>query len=265
MNSRVFDMSKPVVTGAGDPKLSILGVHFDNVARSEALERLEALLNTDGGPHQVSFAYANCLNVAYKDPRYREVLNRSKLLLADGTGLRIAGSILGHRIRENQCGTDVIPEFLGYIKEKGTRVFLLGSRQKVVELASERMKREFPLVTVCGVHQGYLESDDAILEQINAARPDILLVGMGVPRQELWIAENLHRLNVKLCCGVGALFDFYSGSMPRAPRWILRLGAEWLFRLYCEPGRLWRRYLVGNFLFLFRVYRQLLTGRGTRG
>lgn len=263
MISRVFDLSKPV-DSAGELKLSILGVHFDNLTQREALERLEVLLNSNDGPHQVSFAYANCLNVAYTNPRYREVLNRSKLLLADGSGVRIASSILGQPIRENQCGTDVIPSFLGYLKGKATRVFLLGSKPSVVELAGQRMKREFPWVTVCGVQHGYFDSDDAILEQINAARPDILLVGMGVPRQEIWIAENLHRLNVKLCCGVGALFDYYSGSMPRAPRWILRLGTEWIYRLYCEPRRLWRRYLIGNFLFLERVYRQLLTGRGAR-
>jgi N-acetylglucosaminyldiphosphoundecaprenol N-acetyl-beta-D-mannosaminyltransferase len=81
----------------------------------------------------------------------------------------------------------------------------------------------------------------------------------------MWIAGNLPRLKVKICCGVGALFDYYSGSMPRAPQWMLDGGMEWIYRLYCEPRRLWRRYLIGNFLFLGRVYRQLLTGNGARG
>lgn len=258
-------MPKSAASRADELKIAILDVQIDNLTRREALERLEALLSGNEGPHQVSFAYADCLNKAYSDPHYREVLNSSKLVLPDGTGVRIASSMLGRPVRENQCGTDLIPSFLGHINGNGARVFLLGAKQPVVERAGEKMKSEFPSVTVCGVQHGYFDSDDEVIEKINAARPDILLVGMGVPRQEMWIAEHLPRLNARLCCGVGALFDYYSGSIPRAPRWMLRAGMEWIYRLYCEPRRLWRRYLIGNFLFLGRVYRQLLTGRGARG
>jgi N-acetylglucosaminyldiphosphoundecaprenol N-acetyl-beta-D-mannosaminyltransferase len=264
MNSNVLEMPKTAAGRAGDVKISILDVQLDNLTRREVLERLEALLSSSDGPHQVSFAYANCLNKAYSDPHYRDVLNSSKLVLPDGTGIRIASSMLGRQVRENMCGTDIIPSFLGHINGNGARVFLLGSKQPVVERAGEKMKGEFPSVTVCGMQHGYFDSDEAVIEKINAARPDILLVGLGVPRQEMWIAENLPRLKVKICCGVGALFDYYSGSMPRAPQWMLDAGMEWIYRLYCEPRRLWRRYLIGNFLFLGRVYRQLLTGNGAR-
>jgi N-acetylglucosaminyldiphosphoundecaprenol N-acetyl-beta-D-mannosaminyltransferase len=264
MNSNVLDLPKTAVSRNGNSKISILGVQIDNVTRLEALDRMEALLHSADGPHQVCFAYANCLNRAYSDPRYREVLNHSKLVLPDGTGVRIASSVLGSPVRENQCGTDVIPSFLGRINGHGARVFLLGSKQATVQQASEKMKREFPSVTVCGVQHGYFQSDEEVIGKINAAKPDILLVGLGVPRQETWIAENLPRLNAKVCCGVGAFFDFYSGVMPRAPQWMLSAGMEWIYRLYCEPKRLWRRYLVGNFLFLGRIYRQLLTGRAVR-
>lgn len=264
MNSNVLDMPKSAAGRADDLKISILDVQIDNLTRREALERLEALLYSNDGPHQVSFAYADCLNKAYSDRHYREVLNSSELVLPDGTGIRIASSVLGRPIRENQCGTDLIPSFLGHINGNGARVFLLGATQSVVERAGEKMKGDFRSVTVCGVHHGYFDSGDEIVEKINAAGPNVLLVGMGVPRQEMWIAENLPRLNAKVCCGVGALFDFYSGSVPRAPSWMLRAGMEWIYRLYREPRRLWRRYLIGNFLFLARIYRQLLTGRGAR-
>lgn len=260
MNSNVLEMPKTAAGHAGDVKLSILDVQLDNLTRREAFERLEGLLYGPDGPHQVSFAYADCLNKACSDPHYRQVLNGSKLVLPDGIGIRIASSILGRQVRDNHCGTDVIPAFLGHINGNGARVFLLGSKQTVVARAGQRMKQDFPSVTVCGVEHGYFDSDEEIIAKINAARPDILLVGMGVPRQEKWIAKNLSRLNVKICCGVGALFDFYSGSMPRAPQWMLNGGMEWIYRLYREPRRLWRRYLIGNFLFLGRVYRQLLTG-----
>ena len=261
MNSNVLDLPNAAVSRSANSKISILGVQIDNVTRLEALERMESLLNSADGPHQVSFAYANCLNQAYSDPHFRQVLNHSKLVLADGTGIRIASSVLGTPVRDNQCGTDVIPSFLARINGSGARVFLLGSTEPVVEQAGEKMKREFPSVSLCGIHHGYFQSDEDMLQKINAAKPDILLVGMGVPQQEKWIAANLHRLNVKVCFGIGAFFDFYSGAVPRAPRWMLRAGMEWVYRLYREPGRLWRRYLIGNFLFLGRVYRQLLTGR----
>lgn len=264
MNSNILDLPKVAAGRGGNPKISILGVQIDNLSRAEVLARMEALLNSAGGPHQVSFVYADCLNRAYSHPRYREVLNASRLVLGDGTGIRIASSMLGSPVRENQCGTDVIPEFLARVSGNGARVFLLGSKEPAVQQAAEKMKREFPSVTVCGVQHGYFQSDEEVVGKINAAKPDILLVGMGVPRQEIWIAENLHRLNARLCCGIGAFFDFYSGIMPRAPQWMLDRGMEWIYRLYCEPKRLWRRYLIGNFLFLGRVYRQLLTGHAVR-
>ena len=265
MNSNVLDMPKSAAAEADELKISILDVRIDNLTRPEALDQMLSLLHSADGPHQVCFAYANCLNQAYSDRHYREVLNRSKLVLGDGTGIRIASNVLGRPVRDNLCGTDVIPSFLGRINGNGARVFLLGSKQPVVESAGEKMEKEFPSLTVCGVQDGYFQSDEDVVKKINAAKPDILLVGMGVPRQEMWIAENLPRLNAKICCGVGALFDFYSGSVPRAPRWMLRSGMEWMYRLYLEPKRLWRRYLIGNFLFLGRIYRQLLTGRGSRG
>jgi N-acetylglucosaminyldiphosphoundecaprenol N-acetyl-beta-D-mannosaminyltransferase len=264
MNSNVLDMPNSALGHNANSKISILGVQIDNVSRLEALQRMEVLLNSADGPHQVSFVYADCLNRSYSDPRYREVLNKSSIVLGDGTGIRIASSMLGSPIRENQCGTDVIPDFLARVGGKSARIFLLGSKEPVVQLAAEKMKREFPSVTVCGVQHGYFQSDEEVIGKINAAKPDILLVGLGVPRQETWIAEHLPRLNAKVCCGVGAFFDFYSGVMPRAPQWMLSAGMEWIYRLYCEPKRLWRRYLVGNFLFLGRIYRQLLTGRAVR-
>jgi N-acetylglucosaminyldiphosphoundecaprenol N-acetyl-beta-D-mannosaminyltransferase len=264
MNSSVLAMAKPASAVTDESKIWILGVGVDNLTHGEALERMEALLHGGSGPRQVSFVYANCLNQAYSDPRYRQVLNDSKLILADGTGLRIASLVLGQSVRDNQCGTDVIPSFLRRVNARGGSIFLLGSRPEVAAGAAERIKREFPAVAVGGVQHGYFEDDAAVVAKINAARPDILLVGMGVPRQELWIADRLPRLNARICIGVGAFFDYYSGSMPRAPRWMLRAGMEWVYRLYCEPRRLWRRYLVGNFLFLTRIYRQLLTGRGPR-
>jgi len=264
MNSNVLELPSSAVNRNGDPTISILGVQINNLTRLQVLDQLEALLRSADGPHHVCFAYANCLNYAYSDPVYRAALNHSKLVLGDGTGVRIASSVLGNPLRENQCGTDVIPSFLARINGTGARVFLLGSTEPVAQQAAEKMRREFPAVIVCGVEHGYFQSDEEVIGRINAARPDILLVGMGIPRQETWIAENLHRLNARICFGVGAFFDFYSGAVPRAPRWMLRAGMEFIYRLYLEPRRLWRRYVIGSFLFLARVYRQLLTGRGVR-
>jgi N-acetylglucosaminyldiphosphoundecaprenol N-acetyl-beta-D-mannosaminyltransferase len=130
--------------------------------------------------------------------------------------------------------------------------------------AAQQLKKTYPELDVVGSHHGYFEAgsahDDRVVEDINARRPSILLVGMGTPKQELWVQRNADRLDVDVLWTVGALFDVVSGKVPRAPGWLADNGLEWIFRLAIEPGRMWRRYLLGNPVFIHRVHQARARG-----
>jgi N-acetylglucosaminyldiphosphoundecaprenol N-acetyl-beta-D-mannosaminyltransferase len=241
-------------------RFSILGVHIDNLTRHQAIERIEqAVRRRDGRPVSVFFVNAHTLNLAADDPAYRQVLNAAGFVLADGTGVRWAARLQGVRVLENLVGTDLTPLLLQQTAGRGYSYFMLGADASTIAAAADYARREFPGWTQAGYHHGYL-TDDAMtasaIEQINATRPDVLLVGMGNPLQEQWIDRNLPRLDVPVCMGIGGLFDYWAGNVSRAPNWLRRCGHEWLWRLYQQPALKARRYLIGNPLFLARVLRE---------
>lgn len=161
----------------------------------------------------------------------------------------------GYRILENVNGTDLFPRILFRLQEAGGKISLLGAKPGIVDLVAEYIERTYPGVRLGVIQHGYFseQEEESTVSAIADSDSDILLVAFGVPKQDLWLARHLSRLNVGVGIGVGGLFDFYSGTIPRAPSWLRSLGMEWAFRLSQEPQRLWRRYLVGNFLFLYRV------------
>jgi len=138
-------------------------------------------------------------------------------------------------------------------------IYLLGAKPGVAQATADNMVERYPNLTVAGVRDGYFnaEEEDAVVEAINESGARILLVAFGAPRQELWLEQWRDRLAPPVCMGVGGLFDFYSGRIARAPAWMREMGLEWVFRLLQEPGRMWRRYVIGNPLFLYRVWQQV--------
>ena len=241
-------------------RFTVLGVGIDNVTRRQAIERIEqAIGRRDERPISVFFVNAHTLNLAAADPSYREVFDAADFVLADGTGVRWAARLQGVRVLENMVGTDFTPELFQQTADRGYSYFMLGADEQTVGVAADYARRVFPGWTQAGYHHGYL-TDDAItsaaIDQINAARPDVLLVGMGNPVQERWIARHLPRLNVAVCMGIGGLFDYWADNVSRAPRWLCRVGHEWVWRLYQQPVLKAQRYLIGNPLFLVRVVRE---------
>ncbi|MHB2021571.1 MAG: WecB/TagA/CpsF family glycosyltransferase, partial [Candidatus Xenobia bacterium] len=217
-----------------------------------ALTLLRARLQ-QGTPAQVCFVNADCVNLAFRNPEYRSVLQRAGLAFADGIGVEIAARLQGRHFVDNVNGTDMFPRLCAMLERSGHRIFLLGARPGVAEETAGWIRRHHPNLPVAGVQHGYFERDDDVVRQIKASGADVLLVGMGAPRQDLWIARHLRECGVTLAMGVGGLFDFYSGRIPRAPAWMRSCGLEWVWRLYQEPGRMWRRYLIGNLVFLARA------------
>ncbi len=239
---------------------TILGVPISVATAQETVELLDSRFEQSSSAI-VAFANVNLLNIATRDDRVRAVLRRS-VVINDGIGVDIASRLLfGSPFPQNLNGTDFIPRYLRSTRQR-YRIFLLGGRPGVAERAKEYFSKQYPMHDLVGCHHGYFSMEDSvrIIDMIKASNAEIIFVGMGNPQQELWIADNLQATGCRLAFGVGALFDFVTGNVRRAPSWIRATRMEWLYRLIQEPRRLWRRYLIGNFLFLFRVLGQRLSG-----
>jgi alpha-1,3-mannosyltransferase len=238
----------------------ILGVDIHVMRRSEAVDTLDRL--SDGSaPIGVGFANAHTLNIASTDEAAREELSRL-FILNDGMGVALASRILYRwQFPENLNGTDFVPAYLAATR-RSFKIFLLGAAPGVAERAARALVPSESRHRVVGVHHGYFapELDYAIVEQIKRSGADLLLVALGNPTQEIWIATHLRSTGCCLAFGVGGLFDFAANDVARAPLWMREQGIEWLYRFLQEPSRMWRRYLVGNWLFLGRVARQWWAG-----
>jgi N-acetylglucosaminyldiphosphoundecaprenol N-acetyl-beta-D-mannosaminyltransferase len=241
-------------------RFRVLGVGIDNLTRREAVEIIEqAILRRDGRSLGFFFVNAHTLNLAAADRSYCELLNTGDYVLADGTGIRWAARLQGVCVQDNMVGTDLVPLLFEETAGRGFSYFMLGSDAETVARAAESARRQFPGWTQAGFHHGYLRDErltSAAIDQIHAARPDVLMIGMGNPIQERWIHDHLARLDVPVCLGIGGLFDYWAGNVSRSPHWLRRFGHEWIWRLYQQPVLKARRYLIGNPLFLARVLRE---------
>jgi len=236
--------------------VSILDISIDNMTMTDALEWIVRHAAAES-PAQICFVNADCANIAYRKPDYLAVLHAARLVLADGIGMKLAGKLLGREIRQNVNGTDLFPRLCESLCGTGAGIFLLGARSGVAEKVRDWIAEHHPSTLVSGYHDGYYSpaEEPEVIGEIARSGASVLLVAFGAPRQDMWIREHLANTGVKVAMGVGGLFDFYSGRIPRAPVWMREVGAEWLYRFYQEPGRMWRRYFVGNAVFLWRVVR----------
>jgi len=242
------------------PTRQIGRVRMEVAQRSAALDRVIACLRS-GTPQLVTFCNAHTVNLAARDDDFVNALE-SFLTFNDGIGVDLASRILyGQPFPCNLAGTDFVPALLDRAAP-GLRIFLLGSAAGVAEKAGYNLQKRFPGHAVVGTHDGFFSAAEAkgVVAKVRASSPDLVLVGMGQPRQELWSLEHLGEVPAVTIC-VGALLDFTAGRVRRAPRWIRAVRLEWLYRLALEPRRLGRRYLVGNVVFLARVVRDRARGR----
>ncbi len=246
--------------GGYERRIRVAGVRVDNLTMEEAVKAVLRLAESGG---VVQFVNAHCVNVASRRPDYAEALEEADLVLPDGSGVRIAAALCGTPVKENVNGTDLAPILLERAAELGLDVFLLGGRPGVAAGAARRIAQRWPGLEISGVEHGYHDEEGwrRVEERIARVSPSILLVALGVPRQELWIRDFHSRRPRGVKLGVGGLLDFLSGRIPRAPRWMRDCGMEWVWRLIQEPARMWRRYLVGNVEFMLRV----LAGRWKEG
>jgi beta-1,4-glucosyltransferase len=213
----------------------------------------------------VAFCNSNTMVHAFRSDAYARTLTRF-LLLNDGLGVDLCSRLFeGTSFQDNLNGTDFIPELLA-ASGAGRSVYLLGTTEEVVAESGRKLAAQFPNCRIVGFHHGYFEASDIdfIISDINDASPDLLLVGLGNPLQEQFIAEHAWRIDARVLIGVGAFLDFAAGKVPRAPKLVRSLRLEWLFRLANEPFRLGRRYTLDviEFLVLILRYKMFPDGYG---
>lgn len=247
-------------------KIDVLGVGVDPLTVEELHEEISRFV--ENGEHAlVLHANVHGLNLAYRNGRLRGLFNRAPIVFCDGSGVMLGARILGRRIPERITYADWTWKLAAFAEERGFSLFFLGARPGVAEKAARRLEYRFPKLRIAGAEHGYFErtlgspENEAIIKRINAARPDVLLVGFGMPVQEFWLAENWEKVDANVALTGGAVFDYVSGELRRGPRFLTDRGLESVARLMVEPRRLWRRYVIGNPLFLLRVLKQRL-GRG---
>ena len=247
-------------------RVDILGVGFDAVTMEEAVRRVADLLEAGAG--QVVTANPEIVMAANEPTRDGEALRRaiaaSALVVADGIGVVLASRLLGTPLPERIPGVELAERAIGVAARAGKRVYLLGARPGVAEEAAARLLARHPGLVIAGVRDGYFGNDEnaAVVAAIARSGADLLLVGMGAPKQELWIAEHFRRTGVKVAIGVGGALDVYAGRVRRAPAAFRRLGLEWAYRLAREPRRI--RRFVALPRFVARVLLSRVAKRGSR-
>lgn len=226
------------------PNTQILGVRVHDVTLSEALDAVTAFVRK-GSPHQIATVNPEFVMAAQENAAFRNALNNAALCVPDGIGLVWASRWLGNApLRERVAGVELTEQIAARAAREGWRVFFLGAAPGIAEKTAAILQARYPGLIVAGAYAGSpsLEENDAIVDMVRQSHADVLFVAYGAPAQDLWIARNLDRLGVKVALGVGGSFDFISGVAKRAPRWIQRLGLEWLHRLIRQPWR-WKRQL----------------------
>jgi N-acetylglucosaminyldiphosphoundecaprenol N-acetyl-beta-D-mannosaminyltransferase len=237
----------------------IVGIDVVDQQMDEAVAELQSIIRDGAGCRSLFFVNANTLNFAVDDATYARIISESDLVYGDGTGVRWAARLRGLRLQANLNGTDVVPALLA--ATPGLRVFLLGGGEGVNARAAAGVARQFD-VEVVGRHHGWLDISEyaPVIEMINAAAPDLLLVGFGNPAQEEWIGRYRAALRVPLIAGTGGLFGFWAGTRVRASTFARRAGMEWVEIMIREPHKT-RRYLLGNPKFLYHMVRRLPADR----
>jgi N-acetylglucosaminyldiphosphoundecaprenol N-acetyl-beta-D-mannosaminyltransferase len=231
--------------------VSILGVHVDDVTYEETLACIETYIEK-GGNHQIATVNVEFIMEARRNPAFRCVLAQASLCVPDGIGVVWAARRQGRRLRQRVAGVDLVERIAARGAERGWRIYFLGAAPGVAEKTAAILARRYAGLKVAGCYAGSPrpEEEDEIVGWVRAARPDVLFVAYGAPRQDLWIARNQARTGVPVALGVGGSFDFIAGVAQRAPQWVQRVGLEWLHRLIKEPWRLRRQGAIPHFILL---------------
>lgn len=238
-------------------RVEILGVNFDNVTMDEAVSRAMELVESG----MASIIVTPNSEIAYdclKNKDFGKLINDADLIVHDGAGVVLASKILKKPLKQKVAGVELAEKLLWKLAEKGKRLFLLGAKPGVAEIAAQKMREKVPDLNICGVCDGYFKSDEVAVHRINAANPDVVFVCLGSPKQELWMRDNAPHIVPCTMMGLGGTIDIFAGEAKRAPDIFIKLNLEWLHRLIKQPSRLGRMMRLPAYLFTAVRFR--LTG-----
>ncbi len=244
--------------------LDLFGVKVTPVDREGILAQVSAWAQEDGR-RRVTYVNANCLNIAARDATYRDLLNSFDLIYSDGIGVVWAARFIEGGRLYKVTGREWIDGLCALAERQRLRIYILAGRPGVAQQARQNLESRWPKLCITGVADGFFaeKSEAQVLEEIARQRPQVLLVGMGVPKQEEWLVRQADRLDVPVCWAVGALFDYVAGVERPVPAWLERMGLEWLWRMLIDPRGKWKRYIMGNPRFIARVlWRKIQMGIG---
>ena len=246
------------------PNLDVLGTQLDIIQISGVINCMSDWIKEKKYGKYIVVSNAYDVVTGRRDVKIKNAANASALTILDGISLVLIARLYGYAFGKRAYGPDLMLAFLKLSEEKGYSHFFYGSKVETLSLLVRNLKEKFPHLKVLGTYSPSFKplSDDedrVIVNIINKAAPDVLWVGLGTPKQQLWMYEHRDKLRVPVMVGVGAAFDFLAGVKPQAPRWVRDNGFEWLFRLVTEPKRLWRRYLINYPLFVYYVLVELVS------
>lgn len=246
-------------------RIKICNVKIDNVSFQDVIQRISELVSSNNNSFIITPNIDHIVRLQ-RDGFFKETYDNASLVLADGMPLLWASKFLGTPLKEKISGSDLLPKLCEVSADKGWKVFFLGGREGAANKAAEVLKNRFFGLKIVGTYcpffgfENDINENQKIVSMIKEAKPDILFVGLGSPKQEKWIYKYKDQYQVPVSIGIGVSFELTSGIVKRAPVWMQKCGLEWFWRLMMEPKRLWKRYLIDDPVFFWLVLRQKLFG-----
>jgi len=246
--------------------IKICGIRVDMVQIPDVIRIMEEWIKKKEFGNYVVVANANDVVIGKKMSQVKVAMNESSLTVPDGISIVLASRFYGFKLKRRVYGAELMLEFLRRAQAEGYTNFFYGSTTETLNRLREKLINDFPRLNIKGVYSPPFrelseEEDKAIIEMINGFLPDVLWVGLGCPKQQIWMYKHRDKLKVPVMVGVGAAFDFIAGTKPQAPEFMRENGLEWLFRLLTEPRRLWKRYFVNGALFLYYVGKEIVRNK----
>ncbi len=244
------------------PRLNFFGALIDPLTMDETLKAVSGIIEQRKPTQHVVVNVAK-LVMMQKDAGLREVVNSCGLINADGQGIVWGAKLLGLSIPERVAGIDLFTHIVAQAPQKNYRLYFLGAREEVVTKVIKHFQSKYPDLSVAGYRNGYFKAEDeaSIVDEIRNSKADALFVAMNSPQKEIFLNKYTAAMDVPFVMGVGGSFDVIAGVTKRAPVWMQKMGLEWFYRFLCEPGRMWRRYLVSNSVFLWMLCKAWVTGK----
>lgn len=236
-------------------KIDILGSKINVITMQEVINKTEELIKNNNS-YYVCVANVHTVVTGKQDMNFNKITNEAAMAVPDGMPLRWVGKHRGYEKMERCSGPDLMIELFKVSEKKGYSHYFYGGTEETLRLLEQKLKEKYPKLNIVGMYSPPFrelteEEDRKIVDEINNLNPDIIWVGLGAPKQEIWMYEHLNKISCSIMFGVGAAFNFHAGLIKRAPKWMQKTGLEWLYRLLKEPRRLWKRYLSTNLLFIW--------------